>query len=217
MKSVLIAMVVSAYFFSDADPQEMLNTQYKAYITAQAFNPIGVKKYHDRIVGPAKKLPKSAQLFLDTNIDWETYAESVFRPNWDKLTKLQQKKFKRLLQRDIMERYGYLFSPNMKFSAKFNGPTEYKLLHGIKFAKVSTTLSATRSDAEANVDFIFRKGQKRWALCDVYLDGVSKSKSYRRSVRKIYKKKGYKGVIDTFRNNLDRKSVVLRHTKNKGQ
>ena len=48
--------------------------------------------------------------FLDTNIDWEAYAESVFRPNWDKLSHAQKRQFKRLLQRDAIERYGHLFS-----------------------------------------------------------------------------------------------------------
>ena len=206
MKPVLIAMMVSAYFFSNADPQEMLNAQYKAYITAQAFNPAGVKKYRDRIVSPAKKMPRPAQRFINTNIDWEIYAESVFRPNWDKLTKVQKRKFKRLLQRDAIKRYGKLFSPTLKFHAKFNGDTVYKILRGHEFAKVSTTLSLTGSDAEVDVDFIFHKGPKRWALCDLYIDGVSKSRSYRKSVRRIYKKEGYRGVVKTFEKNLARKT-----------
>ena len=87
MKSILVAVMISAYFFSDADPQKMLETQYKSYITVQGFKPAGIEKYRDRILDSTKRMPKSAQKFMDTNIDWEVYAESVFRPNWDKLTK----------------------------------------------------------------------------------------------------------------------------------
>tara|TARA_Y100000310_G_scaffold269506_2_gene282720 strand:+ start:476 stop:1084 length:609 start_codon:yes stop_codon:yes gene_type:complete len=201
MKSILIASLISTYFFTTADPQEVLHAQYKAYVNVQAFRPSAVEKYRNRLLDKTKKLPKSAQKFLDTNVDWEIYAESIFKPNWDKLTKKQKAKFKKLLQRDAINRYGHLFSPSMKFSVKFNGETEYKTLRENKFAKVSTTLSSISSDAEVDIDFIFHRLPERWALCDVYIDGVSKSKSYRKSVRRIYKKEGYEGVISAFQKN----------------
>jgi len=204
MKSV-VAAVVTAYFFTGADPQTMLGTQYKAYITVQAFNPAGVEKYRDKILDSSRHMPRSAQTFLDTNIDWEIYAESIFRPNWDKLTKAQKAKFKRLLQRDAIDRYGDLFSPSLKFSVKFKGDTEYRSLRGHKFAKVSTTLSSLRSNAEVDIAFIFHRSPERWALCDVYVDGVSKSRLYRREVRRIYKKEGYKGVVKVFQKRLAQK------------
>jgi ABC-type transporter MlaC component len=199
MKSLMVAAIVTAYFFNGDDPQRMLETQYKSYITVQALNPHGIEKYRDRILDKTKRLPRSTQRFLDTNIDWEVYAESIFRPNWDKLTMVQQAKFKRLLQRDVIDRYGDLFSPSLKFSAKFNGNTEYEVLRGHKFAKVSTTLSSLRNDTEVDIAFIFHHGSKRWALCDIYVDGVSKSKLYRQEVRKIYKREGYAGVVKAFR------------------
>ena len=118
---------------------------------------------------------------------------------WDKLTKAQQVKFKKLLQRNAVDRYGHLFSSSTKFTVHFNGGTQYKVLRGHRFAKVSTTISALRSDAEIDADFIFHRGPGRWALCDVYIDGVSKSKTYRREVRRIYRKEGYDGVIKAFR------------------
>jgi len=201
MKSLVVAAVVSAYFFNGDDPQRMLETQYKSYITVQAFNKSGIEKYRNRILDPKKRLPNSARQFIETNIDWDVYAESIFRPNWDKLNNHQKIKFKRTLQRDAINRYGHLFSPDITFSVKFNGPTEFKLLKGNKFARVRTTISSLRNDAEIDVDFIFRFGTERWALCDVYIDGVSKTRSYRSSVRKIYKKKGFDGVIKSFRNN----------------
>jgi len=182
-----------------------LNTQYKAYITVQAFNPGAIKKYRDRLLNKKKLLPKSAQKFMNTNIDWEMYAESIFRPNWDDLSKKQKANFKKLLQRDVLERYGHLFSPDIKFSAKFKGETQYKNLRGHKFARVSTTLKSTRSDVEIDIDFIFHRGPKRWALCDMHIDGVSKSKSYRQSVRRIYKKHGYNGVVKIFEKRLAQK------------
>jgi len=201
MKSLVVAAVVSAYFFNGSDPQIILEKQYKSYISVQAFNKKGIEKYRNRILNTKKRLPNSARQFIETNIDWEVYAESIFRPNWNKLNNHQKAQFKATLQRDAINRYGHLFSPSLTFSVKFNGPTEYKLLKGNKFARVRTTIVSLRSDAEIDVDFIFRFGDKRWAICDVYIDGVSKTKSYRRSVRKIYKDKGFDGVIKAFQKN----------------
>ena len=198
MKTLVAAAMISAYFFNAEDPQRTLETQYKSYISVQAFNPSGMEKFRDRLLDATKDMPKSAREFIDNNIDWEVYAESIFRPNWDKLTKAQQLQFKKVLQRDAIDRYGHFFSPSTKFSVKFIGDTQYKVLRGNKFAKVSTTISSLKSDAEVDVDFVFHLGPERWALSDIYVDGVSKSRTYRREVRKIYKKEGYEGVVRAF-------------------
>ena len=198
MKSLIAAAMISAYFFSTEDPQRTLETQYKSYISVQALNPAGIENFRNRLLDATKGMPKSAREFIDNNIDWEVYAESIFRPNWDKLTKAQQVRFKKVLQRDAIDRYGHFFSPSTKFSVKFNGDTQYKVLRGNKFAKVSTTISSLKSTAEVDVDFVFHLGPERWALSDVYVDGVSKSRTYRREVRKIYKKEGYEGVVRAF-------------------
>ena len=203
MKTAVLVALVGGFLFSNEDPQIMLNKQYKAYISAQAFTPGQVEKYHKRITNLKRPLPKSTKMFLEANVDWEAYAQSTFGlKNWKALSNKQKKKFKRLLQKVHIKKYGKYFSPDVKFSMHFRSPTEYKLLRGFHFAKVETTVSSLRNDVEFDIDFIFRRGEKRWALCDVYIDGISKSKNYRRQVKKIFKKKGFKGVMEAFRNAL---------------
>jgi len=197
MKSLAVA-VVSAYLFTGSDPQIMLNTQYKAYSTMQAFNSSGISKYKEKILNESKDMPISARIFLNNNINWELYAASIFRSDWDKLTRSQKKRFKHTLQHDIINRYGHLFSSSTRFAVTFKGDTKYKMLRGKSFAKVGLVISSISSDAEVDIDLIFHKGLVRWALCDVYIDGVSKTKIYRREVRKIYRNKGFDGVIEAF-------------------
>jgi ABC-type transporter MlaC component len=198
MKSLVVVAIATAYFFNGEDPRQMLDTQFKSYTTMQSTDPACIERYQKKLLDSTRHMPPSARKFLDTNIDWEVYAESVFRPNWDKLTKAQQKEFKGVLQREAIDRYGDLFSPSMKFSVKFNGDTQYKLTRGHRFAMVSTTISSLKSDAEVDADFVFHLGPEQWALSDIYLDGVSKSRTYRQEVRKIYKKEGYEGVVRAF-------------------
>ena len=198
MKSLVVAAVVSAYFFNGEDPRRMLETQYKSYITVQAFKPSSIEKYRKRILDSSRRLPKSAKRFIDANIDWEVYAESIFRPNWDELTKRQKTKFKSLLQRDAIERYGHLFSASTTFSAKFNGSTDYKLLRGERFAKVRTTLSSTRSDAEIDVDFISAVAQNDGPYV-MYTSTVFQSLNHIEALyAKFIKKKDTKGSLKPF-------------------
>ena len=90
--SLLVATLVSSFFFTVEDPKIMLDKQYKSYITAQALTPGSVDKYRDRILETKKPFLKSTRMFLDTNIDWELYAKSIFSPKyWDSLTKKQKK------------------------------------------------------------------------------------------------------------------------------
>ena len=205
MKTSLVVVMVSSFLFSTEDPQEMLNKQYNAYTTTQKINPSGVRKYRNRITNTDLPLPKSARMFIDTNIDWELYAESAFgEKTWHALSERQKNNFKSLFRKVHLKKYGKYLSPDTRFSVEFVGPTKYKTFKGHNFAKVSTTLLSVSHNVEFDVDFIFHKNKNRWALCDVYVDGVSKSKNYRSQINRIYKKDGYTGVIEAFHRALDK-------------
>jgi len=193
-----------ALLFSNEDPQHMLNKQYKAYAVARTFTPGTIRKYRSRLVDTSRPLPKSLRLFVDTNIDWDTYARSTFGSSWGSLTVKQKKGFRVLLRKVHLKKYGKHFSPNAKFSARFPESTKYKFLSGEEFAKVSLVLLSHRRNIKFDVDFVFRRGAKRWALCDVYVDGVSHSGWYRSQVKKIYEKQGYTGVMKAFRRALSK-------------
>lgn len=195
---------VSAFFFSDEDPQYMLNKQYKAYVLARTFQPGTIRKYQKRLVDVSRPLPKSVRSFVDTNIDWTAYAKFTFGSNWGSLAGDQKKDFKALVRKLHLKKYGKHFSPSTKFSAKFNKPTAYRLLKGRELAKVRTLFISTARNIKFDVDFIFCKGPERWALCDIYVDDVSSSRTYRRQIKRIYKKQGYAGVMKALRRALSR-------------
>ena len=194
MKSVLIASIVTAYIFTAQDPQQTLELQYKAYIIAQQFTPNGVADIKDRILS-GKKIPRAAKQFLNKNIAWEFFAKSTLSSYWDKLNKKQKKEFTKALKQTMLKRHGKYFDADKKFSVKFSGPTEYKLLRGKQFAKVDTTISILLKELELDVDFVFVSNDNRWMLCDIYIDGISSSRNYRKALRRIFKKEGYIGVM----------------------
>jgi ABC-type transporter MlaC component len=195
MKSVLIASIITAYIFTAQDPQIVLSHQYKAYIIAQQLNPNGVVKIRDRILNNNKRLPRAAKQFLEKNFAWEVFAEATLNSQWDSLGEKQRKEYTKALKHMLLQRYAKYFNPDKKFSVKFPKQTDYRNLRGEKFAKVKTIISSISNESELEADFIFIFKNKRWMICDLYVDGVSKSRSYRTAMRALYKKYGYAGII----------------------
>jgi len=194
MKSVLIASIITAYIFTAQDPQQTLKLQYKAYIIAQQFSPNNIAKIKSSIIS-GKKIPRAAKQFMSKNIAWKFFAKSTLSTHWDKLSKKQKKEFTESLKQSLLKRYSKYFDSNKKFSVTFPIATEYKLLRGEKFAKVKAIISGITSEFEFVTDFIFVFKDKHWMLCDIYIDGVSSSRNYRKALRRIFKKEGYSGVI----------------------
>ena len=199
MKSVLIASFITAYIFTAQDPQQTLKLQYKAYIIAQQFSPNSIAKIKSNIVG-GKRVPRSAKQFMNKNIAWKFFAKSTLNTHWDKLSKKQKKEFTESLKQSLLKRYSKYFDSNKKFSVTFPIATEYKLLRGEKFAKVKAVIAGTTKEFEFVTDFIFVFKDKHWMLCDIYIDGVSSSRNYRSSLRRIFKKEGYKGMMKRVKN-----------------
>jgi len=202
MKSILMASIITAYIFTAQDPQIVLSHQYKAYAIAQQLNPSGIIKIRDRILNDKKKLPSAAKQFLEKNIAWKFFAQSTLHTHWDSLNTKQQKEFTMSLRKMMLKRYAKYFDPNKKISVKFPTPTDYRLLRGEKFAKVATVVSSIANESEFDADFIFVFKDNRWMFCDIYIDGVSKSRSYRTALRRLYKQHGYNGLISKLKNRV---------------
>tara|TARA_R110000824_G_scaffold13428_4_gene58543 strand:+ start:839 stop:1468 length:630 start_codon:yes stop_codon:yes gene_type:complete len=204
MKGLLIASIVTAYIFTAQDPQIVLSHQYKAYVIAQQLNPNGIITVRDRILNDKKKLPRAAKQFLDKNIAWDVFAKNTLNSQWGELGKKQKKEYTNALKKMMLKRYAKYFDPNKKFSVKFPNSTNYKMLRGEKFAKVNTIVSSIANESEFSADFIFIFKDKHWMLCDIYIDGVSKSRSYRTAMRRIYKKHGYVGIMSKLKNKVSK-------------
>jgi ABC-type transporter MlaC component len=202
MKSILIAGLIAAYIFTAQDPQIVLSHQYKIYTMTQQLNPGAITKIRDRILNDKKPLPRATKRFIDKNIAWEVFAKSTLNSQWDKLNSNQQEEYIGILKKMMLKRYSKHFDPNKKFSVVFPMQTQYKDLRGQRFAKVKTIISNAAIEFELEVDFIFIFKDEHWMLCDVYVDGVSKSRSYRAAIKDIYKKHGYPGVISKLKKRI---------------
>ena len=199
MKSILLATIITGYIFTAKDPQTTLDQQYKTYVVVQQVAPKEVTKLKKRILD-GRRLPRTVRQFMSQNIAWDFIAQGTLSSSWGQLKEKQQKAFTKALKKMLLRRYSKYFNPNKKFSVKFPQPTEYKLVRGEKFSRVKTIVYSTTKDFEFEVDFIFIFRDEHWMLCDIYIDGVSSTRNYRSSLRRIFKKEGYKGMMKRVKN-----------------
>ena len=204
MKSVLAISIISAYIFTAQDPQIVLSQQYKTYVLAQQLNPGAITRTRDRILNDKKRLPRAVRQFLEKNIAWDVFAKSTLHSQWNELGVKQRKEYTKILKKMMLRRYAIYFDPDKKFSVRFPQPTDYKNLRGEKFAKVKTIVSNITGNSEFATDFIFIFKDKHWMLCDMYIDGVSMSRSYRSAMSKLYKKHGYAGIMAKLKKKINK-------------
>jgi len=205
--SVLITAVLflasySAYAGKTyANPEYQLRAYYNVYQMAQKFTPKKIESIKGQIIG-SKKMKKGVARFMRNNVDWDTHAELSFK-DFGELTKKQKKQLSKLLKTLTTRRYARLFSPDKRFMVQFRQPIKYITVRGKQYARVDSMVTIWESKAEVELSFLLRKGKKGlWMLCDVYVDGVSKARTYRAELRKIFKKRGYKGVVRTLKKSI---------------
>lgn len=184
-------------YFSHGDPQDILNRQYKTFLVVKNISPSTITDYRGHILNIDKPMPRKLRSFINSNIDWTSYSRAMFSSKWSELDKKQQDSFTMLARKLAMRKYGKHLSPSADFSARFNDSTKYQTRPGKELAKVPVVI-VSKKNVKFDVEFIFCKGPKRWAICDIYIDGVSHTRTYAKQVEKIYNRKGFDGVVKAF-------------------
>ena len=134
-------------------------------------------------------------------LDWVVHAELAFR-DWDKLSTTQKQRLVKLLKRSTTNRYAKFFSPNKRYMVQFGEDVTYIMVRGNQYARVKARVTVWESKAEVDVGFLLKERGNEWVLCDVYIDGVSKARALRSALRKIFKEKGFDGVVKTLQKNI---------------
>ena len=199
MKTFISVLAIGMLLFgtAQANPMEQMRSQYKLYQIAQKLYPNKIEKVKSQILG-TRKMSKGVARYVKSYLDWNTYAELSFR-DWDKLTNPQKKQLTHLLKKVTINRYADLFDPKARYMVQFGENVKYITVRGQEYARVNTLVTVWESHSEIEMGFLFHKRKKRWALCDVYIEDVSKARTFRSALRRIYIKEGFDGVIKTLK------------------
>ena len=207
MRKAFLVTITTVLFLASASafaaknyggPMNQLRAHYNVYQMAQKFTPDKLERIKGQIVG-TRRMSKGVARFMKHYVDWDTYAELCFK-DWDKLNKKQKRHLVQLLKTSTIKRYASLVSPTRRFMIQFGKNVVFKTIKGIQYAKVKAHVTDWASNGEIEMSFLLRKHKENvWALCDVYIEGVSKARTYRAELRKIFIKKGFKGVVGTLK------------------
>src|SRR5215475_759619 len=138
---------------------------------------------------------------VDQVFDYEEAAELVLGPAWQARTPEQRTEFVRLFA-DFLER-GFVAMIGSKASVSSGVSVQYvgESVDG-QSAVVSTTV-LTRSGGEMPVDYSMIRGEGRWLVRDVIIEGVSLIANYRAQFARVIRASSYAALIAKMRGDTD--------------
>jgi phospholipid transport system substrate-binding protein len=138
---------------------------------------------------------------VDQVFDYQEAAELVLGPVWQTRTPDQRTEFVRLFA-DFLER-GFVAMIGSKASVSSGVTVQYvgESVEG-DTATVSTTV-LTRSGGEMPVDYSMIRGQERWLVRDVIIEGVSLIANYRAQFARVIRSSSYAALIAKMRGDSD--------------
>jgi len=138
---------------------------------------------------------------VDQVFDYQEAAELVLGPVWQTRTPEQRTEFARLFA-DFLER-GFVAMIGSKASVSSGVSVQYvgESIDG-QSAVVSTTV-LTRSGGEMPVDYSMVRGEGRWLVRDVIIEGVSLIANYRAQFARVIRASSYAALIAKMRGDTD--------------
>ena len=144
---------------------------------------------------------RAVRELVDQVFDYQEAAELVLGPVWLTRTPDQRTEFVRLFA-DFLER-GFVAMIGSKASVSSGVTVQYvgESVEG-DAATVSTTV-LTRSGGEMPVDYSMIRGEGRWLVRDVIIEGVSLIANYRAQFARVIRTSSYAALIAKMRGDSD--------------
>jgi phospholipid transport system substrate-binding protein len=144
---------------------------------------------------------RAVRELVDQVFDYQEAAELVLGPVWQTRTPDQRTEFVRLFA-DFLER-GFVAMIGSKASVSSGVTVQYvgESVEG-DAATVSTTV-LTRSGGEMPVDYSMIRGEGRWLVRDVIIEGVSLIANYRAQFARVIRTSSYAALIAKMRGDSD--------------
>ena len=139
----------------------------------------------------ADQVREEVRKVLLTFVDFERVSQMAFKKHFDKLSEKQRKEYVETFRGLVQATYLKRLEPGKKFEMSFRGEPDL-----VKDkARVKTTIKS--GDHEVDVDYLLYRGEdSNFRAYDLVIDEVSMARNYRREFYKLYKEKGFKGLIE---------------------
>ena len=180
----LIAMVAATSTAWAADP----NADPKALIEDRH---VEIRRYLSESPElSADQVREEVRKVLLTFVDFDRVGQMAFKRHFEKLSDARKKSYVEAFRGLVQATYLKRLEPGKKFEMSFRGEPDV-----VKDkARVRTTIKS--GDHEVDVDYLLYRGEDgRYRAYDLVIDEVSMARNYRREFNRLFKDKGFKGLL----------------------
>ncbi len=171
---------------------------------APADSPMGLLQSKEQALRKLLEEPASpartqkVKTLADSLIDYQELAlQSLGDALWAQRSEAERKEFTGLLQSLIEKSYVEQTEKDPKFQVRWQ---EQEMGRAGDRARIVTLASAR--GAEVELEYRLQKGPKGWIVYNLLVDGVSMSRNYRKTFKRIIKKEGWPKLVERMRKKL---------------
>lgn len=200
-----LAVLGSSSAFADAAPVPVSEPASGSSVDGKAATEF-VRKKHDELQAAVKvaKDPKTDPKLLgifETMLDYDSLSRDSLGDDWTSLTPPQQKEFSEILKQLVQNSY----------RKNLRDPSSYAVQYTGTDAGNRGTLVKTLAQSKANkrekalaIDYVVTETAGGLKVRDVITDGVSLVANYRNQFKRMLKKRGFDGLLEQMRKQLDK-------------
>ena len=169
---------------------------------AEAF--IRTKHNKVRAVLRQPDTPKRAErltVLLGEFLDYEKLARLSLDREWNKRTPKERARFVSLLRQLVERQYQRNMESTLQYKVSWVG-TEPVDADSV-LVKSSARSQTKKRQPPITIDYTMSPYAKEWRVWDIWTDGVSLVKNYRRQFRRVIRDEGWKGLIRRMEDRLN--------------
>lgn len=169
---------------------------------AEAF----IRTKHDKVRAVLRQpdTPKRAKrltVLLGEFLDYEKLARLSLDREWEKRTPKERARFVSLLRQLVERQYQRNMESTLQYKVSWVG-TEPVDADSV-LVKSSARSQKKKRQPAITIDYTMSPYGKEWRVWDIWTDGVSLVKNYRRQFRRVIRDEGWKGLIKRMEDRLN--------------
>jgi len=165
-----------------------------------------IQKKHNRVRVVLRRpdTPKrAAELteLLGEFLDYDRLAKLSLDREWDKRSVKERERFVSLLRQLVERQYQRNMESTLEYKVSWVGSEAID--QESVLVKSSARSQKKRRQPPITIDYSMRPDEGQWRVWDIWTDGVSLVKNYRRQFRRVINDEGWDGLIDRMQKKLD--------------
>jgi len=137
---------------------------------------------------------------FDEMLDYPALAESSFGPEWSKLTDAQKNEFTELLKQLVKKAYETNLNKTLAFSIEYL--SEAPADGGAFIVKCKATHKTDKREPPIEIGYKVLKSGTTYKVRDIITEDVSLVEGYRSQFTKLFKDKGFPGVVEKMKEKI---------------